>query len=63
MCPNQLFQTRFQLYCRQKHFNSFDKEHLKGESEMFFLYILAWTQIHSHQFDVVKLLKKMFEEV
>ena len=33
------------------------------ESEMFFLYILAWTQIHSHQFDVVKLLKKMFEEV
>ena len=31
MCPIQLFQTRFQLYCRQQHFNSFDKEeHLKG---------------------------------
>ena len=34
MCPIQLFQTRFQLYCRHKNFNSCCKEeHLKGNRD------------------------------
>ena len=33
MCPIQLFQTRFQLHCRHKNFNSCCKEHLKGNRD------------------------------
>ena len=32
-------------------------------TEMFFVHILPWSQIHSHQFDASVLLKKMFEGV
>ena len=33
------------------------------ESEMFFVHISLWSQIHSHQFDSATLLKKMFERL
>ena len=34
MCPIQLFQTRFQLHCRHKNFNShWKEEHLKGNRD------------------------------
>ena len=65
MCPIQLFQTRFQLYCRQQHFNSFDKEeHLKG-NRVWNVFLVHFSMDPDSQspFDVVKLLKKMFEEV
>ena len=62
MCPIQPFQTMFQLHCRHKNSNSCCKEeHFKGEAKMFFVHILPWTKIHSHQFDAATLLKKMFE--
>ena len=63
MSPIQLLQTRFHLHWRHKHFNSCCKEeHCKGNRDcaMFFVHILPWTQIHSHQFDTAKLLKINF---
>ena len=54
MCPIQLFQTRFQLHCRHKKFNSCCKEeHLKGNRDWFT--VTSLMQLHYF--------KKMFEGV
>ena len=47
MCPIQLFQVNFQLHCRPILILDAKKNTLKGtETEMFFVHISPWTEIH-----------------